>query len=147
MSTRCIIGIKFFDGQIKTIYCHNNGEPESVGNLLINHYNTSSALTRLITLGDISSLGMYLEPQCEYKPHTFDNPQADTTVAYHRDRGETYYHNAAKLYLSQTEYESAMDENIASYFYLFDTETKLWYNYDRTNRKLTPLAEILQKGD
>jgi len=74
MSTRSTISIKTPEGKIRSIYCHYDGYLEHNGELLSTHYNNESAANNLIKLGDISSLASTLE----------------TTVAYHRDRRESY---------------------------------------------------------
>ena len=73
MATRSRIAIENQDRTISSIYCHWDGYPEGVGATLKDHYSDSKKLQQLIDLGDISSL---------------DNTTS-TTVAYHRDRGES----------------------------------------------------------
>jgi hypothetical protein len=73
MATRSLIGIKLGD-YIKTIYCHWDGYPEGVGQTLVDHYSTPAAITELMELGDVSSLGTSIA-KC---------------TAYHRDRKEPY---------------------------------------------------------
>lgn len=72
MSTRSLIGIVKKDGSIQSIYCHHDGYFEGVGKVLTEDYKDPEKVEALIELGDISSLGETLE----------------STVAYHRDRGE-----------------------------------------------------------
>jgi hypothetical protein len=74
MATRSLIGIKLNDNIVKTIYCHWDGYPEGVGQTLVDHYSTPAAITKLMELGDVSSLGTSIA-KC---------------VAYHRDRNEPY---------------------------------------------------------
>ena len=85
MSTRSAIIIRTKAG-FSGIYCHNNGEPEYVGKTLREHYLDPQKVRELIALGDISSLGERVHP---IGPHSFDNREPDTTVAYGRDRGES----------------------------------------------------------
>jgi len=73
MATRSLIGIKLGD-YIKTIYCHWDGYPEHNGQLLVNNYNTPTAVFDLLDLGDLSTLA--------------ETPASST--AYHRDRKEPY---------------------------------------------------------
>jgi hypothetical protein len=68
MATRSNISIK--GG--KTVYCHNDGYPDGVGEQLVYSYRTKVAVEELIGMGNISSLGKSIEE----------------SVFYHRDRGE-----------------------------------------------------------
>jgi hypothetical protein len=72
MATRSRITIEKENGSVNSIYCHFDGYPEYVGKTLQNDYTDRSKVEALIALGDISELRSTIE----------------TTVAYHRDRGE-----------------------------------------------------------
>ena len=72
MATRSLIGMNLDNGITKIIYCHWDGYPEHNGQLLVNNYNSPSAVFDLMGLGDLSSLDVTLD-QCK---------------AYHRDRNE-----------------------------------------------------------
>ncbi len=74
MATRSLIGMNLDNGITKIIYCHWDGYPEHNGQLLMDHYNTPAAITALMELGDLSSLG--------------ESP--DQCSAYHRDRREPW---------------------------------------------------------
>lgn len=89
MSTRSIIIRKNEEGKYESIYCHWDGYPTCNGVILYNHYNNPERVKKLISLGDLSSLNVFIEPdnRAEEK-HTFDNPQPNTCVFYGRDRGE-----------------------------------------------------------
>jgi hypothetical protein len=56
MATRSLIGMNLDNGITKIIYCHWDGYPEHVGELLVNDYNTPALITALMELGDLSSL-------------------------------------------------------------------------------------------
>lgn len=99
MSTNSLIGVQQSDGSIRAVTCHWDGYPEWVGAILQEHYNTEEKANALISLGDLSSLGMKLCPDKEFDEpqyqrdgpavrHSFETPQKDVTVAYHRDRGD-----------------------------------------------------------
>ena len=69
----------------KTVYCHYDGYPEGVGEILLNHYNSQEAAEALIKGGDIMLLGK----KCDRpKGHSYKNPIPDYTVYYGRDRGD-----------------------------------------------------------
>jgi len=74
MATRSLIGINLNNGITKIIYCHWDGYPEHNGELLVNEYNSPSAVFELMELGDLSSLDA-TPAQCK---------------AYHRDRKEPW---------------------------------------------------------
>jgi hypothetical protein len=72
MATRSRIAIEKESGSVNSIYCHFDGYVDGVGKTLQNDYTDRSKVEELIALGDISILRSTIE----------------TTVAYHRDRGE-----------------------------------------------------------
>lgn len=84
MGTRSNINVKVGD-VYHTVYTHWDGYPEGVGETLLTNYNSQELAEQLVSHGDISSVGIYCD-----KPegHTFDNPVADYTIYYGRDRGE-----------------------------------------------------------
>lgn len=88
MATHCIIGMVKKDGSVEGIYCHNDGHPYGVGKTLVYCYGEQET-EKLIDLGAISSLGDYVEPPAGVE-HSFDAPYPGVTVAYHRDRGESF---------------------------------------------------------
>ena len=87
MSTRSRIGIENQDGTTTSIYCHFDGEIDGVGETLQKHYTNRSKVEQLIALGSISYLEENVNPTGE---HSFNLPQEDVVVAYHRDRGEPF---------------------------------------------------------
>jgi len=88
MAIRSRIAIENQDGTVQSIYCHWDGYVNGVGKTLFEHYDREK-LKSLIELGDISSLGILLEPTDPN--HTFENPQQGVTIAYCRDRGEDFH--------------------------------------------------------
>lgn len=90
MATRSRIGMEMPNGEIRSIYCHWDGYPEGVGATLKGHYTNPEKVAALIALGDISSLGRFVDVNIPGVVHTFDNPDEGVTVAYHRDRGEAF---------------------------------------------------------
>lgn len=120
MSTRSRIGIKRNDGSIESIYCHWDGYPEKNGLILYNHYNNLKKINSLIELGDISSLRKNIIPKSD--KHSFNEPESDTTIAYHRDRNEDL--NILKSE-NQKEFEKSCCKSDQNYAYLYDN--KKWY--------------------
>ena len=111
MSTRSTIAIRRLDGSMTKVYCHWDGYTENNGVILQKYYNTPDKIEELLALGNISSLREKINP--ETKNHNFDHPEADVTVAYHRDRGEEF---------SQID-NSQMEE----YNYVFNMFDGVWY--------------------
>ena len=87
MSTNSRIGIEMANGRVQSVYCHWDGYPKGVGQVLIDHYGSREKVGELIGLGSISSLGP--EVSCP-EGHTFETPVNGHTVAHHRDRGDDY---------------------------------------------------------
>lgn len=123
MSTHAHIGIIESDRTIKAIYCHNDGYLEHIGYILTKYYNTKEKVKELIKLGNISSLHHHVNPVITNEPHTFDNPQPHTTVAYYRDRNEPWKYVKPKYYDSKNDYVTRTD---SVYRYLFDTSINKW---------------------
>ena len=89
MSTRSTIAIQRKDGTRTGIYCHFDGYIEGVGLILQLAYNTADKVEKLLSLGNLSVLGYYTEPD-EKIPHNFEMRQPNVCVAYHRDRGDDF---------------------------------------------------------
>jgi hypothetical protein len=115
MATRSTISVQDNDGKIKTIYCHWDGYPSNNGRLLLENYDSIDKVNDLISLGDISSLREKPFPN-PTKPHSFDIPQADVVIAYHRDRNEE---------LCIDEYSTKEEIRGEEYDYIFIGEK--WY--------------------
>ena len=85
MATRSNLAIKNSDGTYDQIYVHWCGAPEDRLPILHHYYNTEKKARKLIEGGAISILRKFYSTK---KEHTFDNPQENVTIVYHRDRGE-----------------------------------------------------------
>ena len=85
MSTRCLIAIDQPES-VRAIYCHHDGYPDGVGNILFKHYRDRNKVQSLINLGGLSSLGAKIGPE---KPMFDDRGMQveSVTVAYYRDMG------------------------------------------------------------
>lgn len=140
MATRSYIGIKNANGKIRAIYCHWDGYPDHNGAILKQHYKTEAEVNALIDLGDLNSLRKKLAPEKEWDEpaymredekgtlvrHSYDTPQKDVTVAYHRDRGEEL---ESMTFYSENGFYNSGRRNV-SYCYLFkDGE----WSYARTD--------------
>lgn len=87
MSTRSRIAYEDQNGNIVSVYCHNDGYLSGVGRTLFENYKTIDKVKKLVSLGDLSCVMSNITPKLNEK-HSFDRPSVDVTVAYHRDRGE-----------------------------------------------------------
>ena len=104
MSTRSSIAVLQNDGKVKSVYCNHDGSLSGVGETLLSHYNTYERANALAALGGLSEVYENINPlpeahevifQVNTKPeiittHSFDRPQRNVTVAYHRDRGDKF---------------------------------------------------------
>lgn len=124
MATRCVIGIKRKDGKIECISCHYDGDLLGVGDMLLNHYMVQDKLEKLLELGDISALRENVEPEKGVQ-HSFRNPDAHTTIAYGRDRGEK---NVQSIVFDNIEqFQNEFNNSWCEYAYLFDETKQKWY--------------------
>ena len=117
MSTRSLIG-KYEGGRIKAIYCHFDGYPSGVGEMLKENYTSEDKINKLLSLGDISFLEKEVEPK-EGQEHSFDHKAEGVTVAYHRDRGEDL---VIRHFSDENEY---MKDSGIDYYYLW--KGKSWH--------------------
>lgn len=138
MSTRSYICKKEEDGTIKAIYCHFDGDYNSV--LLPKYYNTSEKVDALIALGDLSSLGEKISPT-NTTTHDIDHPEPGVCIAYGRDAHCEDIE--AKIFKSKKVLIENLNHNpMIEYIYLW--EDNRWkyakgvaYIYDFPKRKLT----------
>ena len=119
MATRSLIGLQV-DNRIKYVYCHWDGYPEHNGQILIDHYMTSTKIEQLIELGDLSFLAPEIGEQNDFDNPNSDiwNPNSDICCFYGRDRSEknTEYRECSNLNdLIDAGYNRGVD-----YVYLFD---------------------------
>ena len=124
MSTRSTIAIRRLDGSMTKIYCHWDGYIEYNGVILQRYYNTPEKIEELLALGNISSLREKVNPTTD--THSFETPEDNVVVAYHRDRGE--------------EFSQVANEQMEEYNYVFDCWKGAWLvtdyaDYPETNAK------------
>ena len=138
MSTRSYIGISTIEdgiNYVKYVYCHFDGYTvNGVGQMLFEHYKDEEKVKKLISLGDISFLEKNIEPSSS--KHSFNTPEKDVTVFYHRDRGDVGS-EAWKTYDFQY-YPNRMIE----YVYLF--ENGEWYSIGYDEKHKTPTKILIK---
>jgi len=141
MSTRSLIGAVLPNGKVKFIYCHWDGDPQTMAKKLVNYYSSEERVEALLELGDISVLGKYLSPEDAGLPvgtmHSFDTPAKDVTVAYHRDRGEKGVYRGADSIDSFKHLIDVTGNSGAEFMYVYDAFSEGvesgWYGYDLSN--------------
>ena len=90
MSTPCAILVKTEDGYLSS-YCHWDGYTSYMYPMLTANYNSYEKALALVSLGDASYIAAKLEPETD--SHSFEQPEKDVSVFYHRDRGEDWLMN------------------------------------------------------
>lgn len=146
MSTRGAIGIQHGD-QIKAIYSHYDNYPEHTGYILQNYYNDSVLVNKLISMGDMSSLGAEIG-----RAHSFDErseylePAPGVHVAtqctfYNRDRGEE---TSWLSFPTAHEWTQEHGNWGCEYFYLFKNDQ--WYMKGRRGGWRL-LSRVLSESD
>lgn len=103
MSTRSRIGIEREDGSVKSLYCHYDGHPDTVGRILAESYPTRESAEGLLELGDLSQLGESL----------------DACDAYCRDWDQAWEDNRPKAHSDEEEYLMSVVTAAVRYVYLF----------------------------
>lgn len=116
MSTRSHIGVVGSGGTISAVYCHNDGEPEGVGQILVDHYGSPDDAKAIIAVGDLSELGTTLKGRRYGSP--FD---PSTTIGYRRDRGlEEDKDLYASTFADRADFEAMLAESWSEWAYLWD---------------------------
>jgi len=132
MGTRSNIAIKNDDGSYDLIYCHWDGYLDNNGVILFKNYREEEKVRNLIKHGSASSLKKRVDP-IHPENHSYDDPDGETTVFYHRDRDEDWEDVSTQLGLTvKNETELRQEE----YLYLWkDGE---WWTcfYDHPMMKL-----------
>jgi len=126
-STRSHVGIIDKRGKIISTYVHNDGYPEGVGAMVVNHFADTRKVKELLKLGKWGI--SYLEPGIEGgEGHSFNTPVDGETVFYGRDRGQkkfvsTFTADQRDLqdYLADVSNDAG-----AEYVYLWDEAAKKW---------------------
>lgn len=75
MSTRSRVGYIHEDGTISSIYIHNDGYYEGVGQMLLEYYNSIEQAKEIVSFGDASFLEKTLKDSIFYAR---DNGERDT---------------------------------------------------------------------
>ena len=145
MGTRSAIGIKHGD-VVKAIYCHYDGYPEYMGRVLTLYYQDSIKVNKLISMGDMSSIGAAIGNKHAFNDRSnyLDNGIAEQCTFYERDRGE----ENVSFRTFQSEQDFLDNFNAGEEFhYLF--KDGAWYYSENGNEfeELTPnlVMTLLEK--
>jgi hypothetical protein len=106
MSTRSLIAIENENYNYDVIYCHWDGYPSHVGNMLVSNYNTEDKVKNLVSNGAISSLGQTLK---------------ETT--FFKDRGEDI---VIKENISYDELRDYAKDSWVDYLYVYFIDKECW---------------------
>jgi hypothetical protein len=120
MSTNSTIAVKTDNGY-KAIYCHWDGYPSYMYPMLRDWYGTEERAAALVSFGDASSIYKRLMPS-QASGHSFDRPEDDVCVFYHRDRGEPWTQNEPEFCLTK-------EEVLSSQYYTYIFEDGVWHAY------------------
>src|SRR6056297_2145734 len=120
MSTNCYIVKKMNNGFYKYIYCHWDGYPEYVGDILKKHYTNPEKVDKLIALGDISSLGTIVGHKHKFSRFAMPTNRQNikSTTAYYRDRGESW--ERVKPKIAFTKQEIIQNATGIEYIYFYE---------------------------
>jgi hypothetical protein len=120
MSTNSTVAVKTDTGY-KSIYVHNDGYFSYMYPMLDIWYNSPERATALVSFGDASFIDKRLTPSQDSN-HSFDNPEEDVCIFYHRDRGEPWEHN-------KPETRKTKEEVLSSQYYVYIFEDGQWKAY------------------
>jgi len=120
MSTRSFIAKKT-NGGFKGVYSHWDGYPKKpgVGWQLRKDYKLPSKVTKLINLGDISSLRKNIGRKHKFEDYEKAEKNEWTTV-YHRDRGEPWKDVKPKSFKTIDALQNYASDVNAEYLYIYD---------------------------
>ena len=141
MATKSFIGY-CENNEIIGIYCHWDGYLSHNGNILYNHYKNINKIKELIDLGALSILDKKINPTSE---HSFEKPQKEVCVAYHRDRKED---KEILIFKNSKEIKDYIKGVGIDYTYIFkDNEWYVVDCIDEDNFKLMKLSDMLYRLD
>lgn len=127
---------------IQAIRCHTDGGIENLGRTLLSHYKTENKVRTLIARGNVYWVGKYVFPDPR-KPHSFDFPQEDVTIADSRDRDEKLIR--AKRYKTEEKY-FADDKSFApEVMYLFKDGRWFYIDHEQIYEGLPRVPHDLEE--
>lgn len=131
MSTSSTIAVRTNRGVYKAIYCHNDGYPSYMYPMLRDWYGTPERAEALVNYGDASSIAKRILPS-PGSVHSFDHPEKDVCIFYHRDRGEGFYCSFYRdeVAVQNSQYYTYIFEGGAWHVYIGGKEADDYSNFD-----------------
>lgn len=123
MATRSFIA-RSLKSSFEGVYCHYDGYLEYNGAILRHYYSEASKVKKLISLGDISTLGKRVG-----RKHDFNKRTEEQTTYYGRDRGELHCGKPTP-FIELNDLVVHASEAGCEFIYLFDSGR--WYFLERT---------------
>ena len=120
MSTNSTVAVKTDKGY-ESIYVHWDGYFSYMYPMLSENYNSWERATALVSFGDASSINKRIMPS-HGSNHSFDHPEEDVCVFYHRDRGEHWARVEPTFCLTK-------GEVLKSQYYVYIFEDNVWKAY------------------
>lgn len=84
MGTSSRIAVANEDGSYLSVYCHWDGYPSHNGGILLHRYKDEATVRKLISMGDLSSLGGSIGTKHDFGA----SDSGDQCTFYKRDRGD-----------------------------------------------------------
>jgi hypothetical protein len=119
MSTNSTVAVKT-DAGYESIYVHWDGYFSYMYPMLSENYASWERATALVSFGDASFIDKRIMPSVGSN-HSFDNPEEDVCIFYHRDRGESWEHNKPKV--------RTKEEVLKTQYYVYIFEDDRWRAY------------------
>ena len=144
MSTRSYIGIERKPGEYECVYCHFDGYLSYVGEILSTHYQDKDKIEKLLSMGDISSLGNEIDmPDGGKNVDGSFGAIKDKNVClfYTRDRGD----EETKPFKINNLAES-MGPSFIEYCYIYSLDNEWKFTHDCFDYQLVSLDEGLKLG-
>ena len=120
MSTNSTVAVKTDKGY-EAIYVHWDGYFDYMYPMLSENHNSLEQAMTLVSFGDASSIEKRIMPT-NGSGHSFEKPEADVCVFYHRDRGERWEYVAPQTYRTKKEV-------LKTQYYTYIFEDGMWRAY------------------
>ena len=120
MSTNSTVAVKTDTGY-KSVYVHWDGYFSYMYPMLSENYGSQERAEALVSFGDASFIDKRIMPS-QGSNHSFDHPEEDVCIFYHRDRGEPWHQNEPTVYFTK-------DEVLKTQYYTYIFEDGQWKAY------------------
>lgn len=142
MGTRSMIGLLHQDGSITAIYCHWDGNPKHHGPILLGNYQTEASLAKLLSLGNLSSLGSELGEKHDPDKTRVKNWCAAYGRDFPGDPDGLHPGNLAMKCADTNAYESLSIGHSAEYAYLLQPDGWMICDLTLSNGKAPPWSSL-----